>query len=950
MVSISHYLLRRLMLGAAILVGSCTITLGQDLSAPLPKDPKVITGKLPNGLTYYIRPNGKPEKKVELRLAVNTGSIMEDDDQQGLAHFMEHMNFNGTKNFKKNELVSYLQSIGVQFGADLNAYTGFDETVYILPIPTDKPGNLEKGFQIIEDWAHNALLTNKDIDDERGVVLEESRMGKGAEDRMMHQYLPKLMVGSRYANRLPIGKDDILKNFKYDVLRRFYTDWYRPDMQAVAVAGDIDSATAMQYILKHFAGLKNPAKPRERKYFEVPARTKAEAMVVTDKEATNYQLQMMFPAKKATPNKTLGDYRQSLAQQLVTSMINRRLNDLAKSSNPPFPFAAVSYGEEWARGYENFSAFALFGENGPEAALNGLTAELVRAKQFGFNASELELARKGMMSMIEKAYNERNTTESGAYVNEYVRNFLKGEPIPGIENEYQYYQQLLPGIQLNELNAIIKDWLSNENIFTLITGPAKDDSKLPDNAALLAMVQKGLSQQVTPLEEKKVSNTLITKKPTPGKVTSQEKDAELGVTTYTLSNGIKVTLKQTDFKSDEILMTGIKKGGTNNYGIADRSNAKYAVQVAASMGFGDFAPSDLEKATAGKPVSVKMAMQPIQNTISGNSNVKDFETMLQLLHLRLTAPRKDEALFKAFVDKQKTQIAFLTQNPQIKFFDTTLSVLYQNHPLAPSPFPKAKEFDELNMERALEIYKAEYTNADGYHFFFVGNIDAATALPLIETYIGSIAGANRKPEFKDNGVRPVAGMINVKKGTEKQSFIVASYNGEAPYSEDFKLKAEAVAEVLNIKVIEEMREKLGSIYTGGYYANVTKFPYPHYSVGMQLPCGPENVDKLLAAANEEIKMLKEKGPDQKDVDKVKNQWKEAHRTEVKENKYWTEALADVLFWGNDKNSVLRYDALVDSITPADIQQTAKKMFDGKNGFISVLYPENYNAEKPRSSN
>ncbi|HRO44149.1 MAG TPA: pitrilysin family protein, partial [Flavipsychrobacter sp.] len=603
MLSISHHLLRRLLLSTMFVAGFATAIIAQDLNAPLPKDPKVIKGKLSNGMVYYIRPNSKPEKKVELRLVVNAGSIVEDEDQQGLAHFMEHMNFNGTKNFKKNDLVSYLQSIGVQFGADLNAYTSFDETVYILPIPTDKAGNLDKGFQIIEDWAHHALLTDKDIDDERGVVLEESRMGKGAEDRMLMKYLPKYMVGSKYADRLPIGKDDILKNFKYDVVRRFYKDWYRPDMQAIAISGDIDSATAMMYINKHFAGLKNPSKPRERKYFEVPARTKAEAMVLTDKEATNYQLQLIFPTLKSQPNKTLGDYRKSIAQQLVVAIINRRLGDLAKGSTPPFPYAAVSYGEEWARGHENFSAFALFGEQGPEAALNALTGELVRAKQFGFNTSEAELAKKNVMSFIEKAYNERNTTESGRYVDEYVRNFLKEEPIPGIENEYEYYKQLLPGIQLSELNAIAKEWLSNQNTFTLVTGPDKEGTKLPNDAAMLALTQKGFQQQVKPLEEKVISTNLIAKKPTPGKVVSQEKDNELGATTYTLSNGVKVTIKQTDFKSDEILMSGIKKGGTNNYGVADRSNAKYAVQVAASMGFGDFTPSDLEKATTGKPIS-----------------------------------------------------------------------------------------------------------------------------------------------------------------------------------------------------------------------------------------------------------------------------------------------------------------------------------------------------------
>lgn len=920
----------------------------QDLAKALPKDSKVIMGKLPNGLTYYIRPNGKPEKKVELRLAVNTGSIMEDDDQQGLAHFMEHMNFNGTKNFHKNELVSYLQSIGVQFGADLNAYTGFDETVYILPIPTDKEGNLDKGFQIIEDWAHNALLTSKDIDDERGVVLEESRMGKGANDRMMQQYLPKLMMGSKYAKRLPIGKDEILKNFKYDAIRRFYNEWYRPDLQAVAIAGDIDSATAMRYILKHFSGLKKPANVRERKSFDVAARTKPEAMVVTDKEATNFELNIVYPSVKSGAQITLGDYRRGLMEQLTQAMLNRRLSDLAKSNTPPFTFAQMSYGEDWARGFSSFSTSASFGEDGFEKALNALTAEMARAKQFGFNNSELELAKKSMMSSIERVYNERNNTESGRLVMELVRNFLSGESIPGIENEYEYYKQLLPNITTQELNQMVATWMSNSNIFVLLTGPVS--KILPSNNDLLSMTQKGLAQKVEPLAEQKVASSLMNKMPVSGKVVSQSEDKELATTTFTLSNGIKVSVKKTDFKSDEILMKGIKKGGTNSYGVVDKSNAKYAVQTSATMGYGDYTPTETEKILAGKTAKVSMSMQGIENVISGNSNVNDLETMLQILYLKLTAPRTDEALFKAFVEKQKAQIKFLTMNPQVAFFDTTLSVLYKNNPLAPVPFPKAKDFEELNMQRALSIFKDEFGGADGYHFVFVGNVNQEQLIPLMEKYIGSLPVMNKKPDFKDNGVRPIPGLVNVKKGAEKQSLIIASYNGEIPYTESFKLGTEALAEVLNIKVIEEMREKLGSIYSGGYYGNVVKYPYPHYNLSMQLPCGPESVDKLLQAASEEIITLKEKGPDAKDLDKVKNQWKESYKTESKENGFWTEALVDIMFWGEDKNITLQYESMVDKLTTKDIQQVAKQIFNGKNEFMSILYPENFNNQKPRSAN
>lgn len=945
----SNRLLRQFTFGVVLASMAIGQSLAQDMNMPLPSDPKVIKGKLPNGLTYYIRPNDKPEKKVELRLAVNAGSILEDDDQQGLAHFMEHMNFNGTTNFKKNDLVSYLQSIGVQFGADLNAYTSFDETVYILPIPTDKTGNLDKGFQIIEDWAHNALLTNTDIDGERGVVLEESRLGKGADDRMMQKYLPSLLIGSQYAKRLPIGKDDILKNFKYDVIRRFYKDWYRPNLQAVAIVGDIDSATAMKYIMKHFAGLKNPPKERERKVFEIPARAKAEAMVLTDKEATGYQLQLIFPAIKNPEDKTLGDYKHSIEENLITLIINRRLNDLARGSNPPFPFAATGY-DGWARGYKSFTAFTMFGNEGPEKALTALTGELARARAFGFTKSELELASKNLMSGMEKMYNERNKTESGNYVEEYVRNFLTDEAMPGIENEYNYHKELLPTIKVDDLNKMVKEWLASNNTFTLITGPDNKDTKLPTDAELLALTQKGLQQQMTAMEEKTVASSLMSKKPTPGKVVNQTKDNDLDATTYTLSNGIKVTLKQTNFKADEIIMKGIKKGGTNNYGVADKSNAKYATAVAASMGFGDFTPTDLEKVIAGKPVSVRSSLGEITNTVSGNSNVKDFETMLQLMYIRLTAPRKDEGLFKAYIEKQKTQIQFISANPQAAFFDTLITAMYKNNPLAPTVIPKAKDFEEINMNRAVDIYNKEFGSADGYDFFFVGNIDPATALPLIETYIGSLPVTNTTPSFKDNGVRATSGSLVFKKGEDKKSMIFSLYHGEMPYTEATKLNAEALAEVLNIKVVEDLREKLGAIYGGGYFASVSKYPYAHYTIGVQLPCGPENVDKLLVAANQEIKTLQEKGPDAKDLDKVKNQWHEAHRAEVQENSYWMETLSDILFMGADKKAALSYDKRVDAITPADIQSAAKAFLKPNNQFQSVLYPEDFKTDKPRGNN
>lgn len=922
-----------------LLVTAGNVSVAQDLSAKLPIDPNVTVGQFDNGLKYYIRTNKKPEKKVELRLIVNAGSILEDEDQLGLAHFMEHMNFNGTKNFQKNELVSYLQSIGVEFGADLNAYTSFDETVYILPIPTDKEGNLDKGFQIIEDWAHNALLTDKDIDDERGVVLEESRLGKGAEMRMLQKYLPEMMAGSRYAERLPIGKDEILKNFKYDVVRRFYKDWYRPNLMAVAVVGDIDKATAMKYLEKHFKPMKNPANPRPR--FDVPVETRkvAKAMVLTDKEATNYRLQIIFPAQKKDKEVTVGDYREFMLRGLMSEMLNQRLSDLARSSDPPFPYAFVYVGG-WARDYENLVGFTMFGEEGPEKALMALTGEMKRAKEFGFTESEMELARKNLMSNMEKSYNERTTTESSQLIGEYVRNFLEDEPIPGIENEYNYYKTLLPGVKVEEVNKEMQALMADMNFFSLITGPDKAKEKLPSEAQLLAMTQKGFAQDVKAQEETAVASSLMDKKPTPGKVANIAKVEGFNATTYTLSNGIKVTVKPTTFKSDEIIVRGLKKGGSNNFGVADVHNVRYATQVVDAMGYGNFKPSDLEKVLAGKTISASGSISEITNRVSGSSTIKDLEDMFQLMYLKLTAPRADKELFEAYKKKQMMQLQFLSANPTYAFIDTVYESMYKNNPLAPSPIPKPEHFDALSMDRILDIYKDQFSTADGYEFYIVGNVDPKTLVPLLETYVASLPKANKAPSYKDNGVRPITGTQTMKyyKGSDPKSMIIGVIHGDAKYSEDFSLQVQALAEILNIRVIEELREKLSGIYGGGYNASVEKEPYENFSVSLYLPCGPENVDKLLSAADEVVAEIKKDGPKAEDLEKVKSQWHEKHRESLEKNGWWASSMESVLFWGRDRDHKLKYDEWIDKLTVQDIKKVANQVF-AANNYTAILYPE-----------
>lgn len=912
-----------------------------NLAEPLPLDPKVKVGKLDNGLTYYIRQNKKPEQKVELRLVVNAGSINEDDDQQGLAHMAEHMAFNGTKNFKKNDIVSFLQDIGVGFGNDLNAYTSFDETVYILPIPTSKPGNLEKGFQVLEDWAHNVTYLDDDIEGERAIILEESRLGKGANDRMFRKIFPKLFAESKYADRLPIGVDSIIKNFKYDAIRRFYRDWYRPDLMAVVVVGDIEPEKAEEMVRKHFSSLKTPANPRKRELAPLPPYKNSDAIVVTDKEATSYTFSVNYPAVAVKPSATIGDYRNDLVQQLFTSLMNQRLQELTQKENPPFIFASASF-SSFARGHEAFNAFGSTGTGDVNKGLNALADEVERVKRYGFTPAELDRAKKNMLAFYERTYNNRDKTESGNYVQEYINHFLEQEPAPGIEKEFEYVKAIMPAITIDEVNAVAKKLKEEKNPLVYVAGPdPKANEKLPEPKELLAILDAKPAADIKPYEEKAVQTTLLASAPRAGKVVATTTNAKSGSKELKLSNGITVTLKPTDFKNDQIIMGATRDGGKNNYGIEDKYNAEYATAIVGAMGVGDFSPTDLKKALAGKTVTVNPVFSGTSEGVRGNSTVKDLETMLQLTHLYFTQPRKDTALFKSFVQRNKSQFAMLSANPQAAFIDTMYKTLFMNNPLAPVAVPKSEYYDKINLDRSLAIYRERFGDASGMHFVFVGSFKESDVIPLIEKYIASLPATGKKFSYKDNKVRTVSGkqQLTVNRGKEQKSLILAFYAGEIPYSEDLELKTQAMSEVLNIRIIEELREKIQGIYGGGTFASLEKVPYGNYNFVLQLPCGPEKVDTLLKSVKKEFELMAKNGPSAEYLDKVKKQWLESHKTQIKDNGAWLEELLSVQSRGSDISRFLEYEKYVNALTPKDVQQAANLVLNGKNQFFAVLMPE-----------
>jgi zinc protease len=926
---------------AAILLFSlaCGAQAELRLADPLPVSPQVVVGKLPNGLTYYLRKNGKPENKLELRLVVKAGSILEDEDQQGMAHFVEHMAFNGTTNFKKHELVSYLETIGVRFGADLNAYTSFDETVYILPIPTAQPGYVNQGFRVLRDWAQGLSMNARDIDQERPVVLEELRLGKGARDRMDKILMPKIFNGSRYAQRLPIGQESIIKNGSHDALRRFYKDWYRPDLMAVVVVGDLDTKEAERLVKLHFGGLKNPARPRARFDTEISPRGATEAVVITDKEASGSSLLVRYPVRLARESATIGGYREDLVASLFTAMLNERLQELTQLAAPPFISAGSAVGKLTAR-YEAYSASATLGKGGAGPAIDALVQENARASKFGFSAAELERVKKNVLHDFERAYKEREKTDSANLVGEYIRNFLQKESIPGLENEVAYARELIPGITLEEINRYARETIPTDAPKLVVYMGAANGAATPTSEQLLASFSAAEKSAIKPRDERTFATSLMPQPPAPGTIVNETQDKRLGLTTLTLSNGVKVILKPTDFRNDQVLIAANRYGGESLFDGADILNARYASTVVSSMGTGSYSPLELANILAGKSASAAAGLSNYTESVRGSSGGSDIETMLQLLYLKFTSVRRDPALFESLIGKQAEAASYAMAQPEAVFEDTLAATLYNNHPRVPR-VPRPEDFAKLDLDRAIAIYKERFSSARDMTFVMVGSFDIAKVRPLIATYLASLPTPPLATSYRDMEIEPVRGVVKkeVRVGSEAKSTVSINFTGEAEYSEEEQMRLSALLEVMNIRIIEVLREKMALIYGGGMSGAIGKVPKPHYRIAVNLPTGPENVDKVIAATFAEIERIKTQGPSAADLNKIKQGWLQNHRKSLRENGYWLGRLQTSLLAGTDPATVLNYEAQVKALTPEDLKKAARRYFNTQNYVQLVLYPE-----------
>jgi zinc protease len=907
------------------------------LDQPLALDSRVHTGKLPSGLTYYVMQHKKPEKRAQIWLAVNAGSVLEDDDQRGLAHFVEHMGFNGTKRFPKQAIVDMLEKSGVAFGADLNAYTSFDETVYTLQVPTDKPELVNKAVGVLRDWSDSVTFDPVEVDKERGVVLEEWRLGRGAGMRLFDKQAPVVFFGSKYADRITIGKPEIIKGAPRDTLVRFYKDWYRPDLQAVIAVGDFDPADMEAKIKAEFGSQKPAASPRPRTAVPVPPHEKALVTVETDPEATTTAVSITTKMAHR-PLATARDYRRTIAERLYNQMLNSRLDEIRRKPNAPFLFAYSRSGG-FVRTADSFTQSANLKEGKVPDALGSLLEEELRVERNGFTQSELDRAKSDVLRSFQQNVKQRDTEDGKNFAREIVRLFLTDEAMPGPEAELGLAEKLLPTITLAELNDLGKSLGKGSKVIA-VTGPAT--MQKPTEASILAMASDIAARKIDPYVDAVSNVPLVATAPKPGPVKTTKAMSELGVTEWTLANGVKVVVKPTDFKNDEVRMSGFAPGGTSLAADADWDSVRYADTIVGQGGLGSFDAVALRKALAGKVVSVNASIGELDESISAGASPADLESMFQLVYLSFTAPRKDENAFAAWKAREEENAKNRRLSPEGTFYEDMLVFSTQNHKRRQLPTPET--IQKVSLDKAFDFYKARFADASSFTFVIVGNLDLDKTKTLAETYLGSLPAAGKKDNWKDPNVVKPKGVQKkqVAKGSEPKSSVTLTFHGPETWSRDAANDMQMLGEVLRIRFREVLREDMGGVYGVGASGAVTRRPKQEFNFTVSFGCAPDAIDKLEKAVFDEIKAVQTNGIGPDYISKVKELRKRAHETSLRENGWWLRELERSYTFGDDPKLILDFDPWVEKVTSDRVKAAAKKYLTSTQYILGELRP----ASKP----
>ncbi len=906
-------------------------------SRALPSDRSVVTGKLDNGFSYYIRKNAMPAQRAVLYLVTKAGSILETESQLGLAHFTEHMAFKGTKNFPKNDLINYLQKAGVRFGADLNAYTSFDETVYQLPIPSDDSLLLVNGFQILRDWAQDVKMESEEIDSERGVIFEEKRQRKGIQQRIQNKTLPILLNGSRYIERMPIGEEKIFMNFDHAEIRKFYRDWYRPDLQAVIAVGDFDADYVEKLIRTLFSDLKNPADAPERTSYKVELTGKNNYLPILDDEITTTNVQI-FHKYKTNPTRNEDDLLRGLSTGVFNSLLNTRINDLRKQKEPPFVSASAQISSVFSGvGSANITVTLKPGEF--KKGMQAVFTELKRVKDFGFTEGELQRAKHSFLEDQAYQYGERDKTRSQSYADTYLNVFLKDSPYPDATFYYEFYKNNIDRITLESIYKSIDKFYQDIDRDIFVLAPTKEEDNIPTLSDIMAWKSEVEESKIEAYVDVDLSGDLITDVATAGKIVAKKQDPKLGTTTLTFSNGLKAVLKPTNFRNDQVLISGFSPGGTALYGKDDFQSAVNASAIIGQSGLGSFDSKTLPKKLTGKMASVSPYISEYFEGFSGQTSTRDLETGLQLVHLYFVAPRAEEDLIEGVLKNSRENIKNRYQSPNAVFADTVNNIMSGYHwRRLPATLD---DVDRISTARALSIFKERFANAGDFTFVFTGSFDVDAIEPLLAQYLGSLPAYKTREKIKDVGVKVPSKAIHkvVYKGAEERATVQIVLPGTYKNTSESTLYFNAVQDILEYRLMNRLRSKEGAVYTPSVRIGQGVVPTPRYTVQVGFTCDPARVDELIKDVKEEMDNLAKGGITDEELQKVIAESTRTYEVSAKQNGFWHNSIVSYLQLGKDPVELLTFDERIKNIDKKKVERLAKQTLDTRKISSFVLLPE-----------
>ena len=932
--------MKKFILALSTILVLSSIALWAQTSDNVALDSKVIYGHLDNGMTYYIRANTLPKERADFYIVFNVGAILENDNQDGLAHLTEHMAFNGTENFPKKGVLDFLERNGVAFGHNVNAFTGTDVTAYNLnDVPLDDPTVIDTALLILHDWSNYVAFEAEEIDAERKVVHEEWRTRRSADFRMRKALMPIIYKGSKYAERDVIGSLDVIDNCDYETLRSFYKEWYRPELEALIIVGDFDAKMMEEKVIAMFSSVPKAVNPAERPVFEIPNNKEPLIGIVTDPEAQRNMIRVYYKHDITEPTDKNVDYmRELLVRDLYGTMINNRINELVQKENPPFIMGYSMYGG-MERSKDAFMLIALAKDNEIALALTNVLRENERVRQHGFTQSEFERTKKELLRGYEKAYKEKDKQKNNKYVWEYFSNFLTNEPSPGIEFEYDFAKATLPQISLVEINSLPAKWITVENIVVSISGVEKEGVSLPTEEEILSIISDTKNIELEAYVDAVTDEPLVAKVPTGSKIVSTETDSDLGIVVWTLSNGAKVVLKKTDFKEDEILFEAFGFGGSSLVDLESLPSADMTTTIVSQGGIAEFDNITLQKMMAGKMLRLSPYINNTTQGLRGSTSPQDLETFMQLLYLYIEQPRFDKEAGGAYMSRIIAWLQNTSSDPQTIANDSIQFLMADRNPRR-TPM-NVDKLNKVDFEKIVEIYNDRFSDGADFRFYFVGNIDEAKLKPLVETYIGGLTTSSKNEMWKDNNVRPPAAnaenefkvSMEIPKAT-----VFVNYNDNFDYTADNLVYLQAIKYILSLRYTETIREEEGGSYGVGVWTSASKFPYEGFKLNMKFDCDPERAEYLMSIVYQEVEKLQKTGPSEVDVHKTIEYFLKTREEKLKENSFWLSSLVSIDKNGLNTISSANYEKIVKGMTSAKIQKFCKKIFKSSKNIEVVMLP------------